>query len=281
MLVDLMIIGSQKSATTTLFDILVMSENIDGALEKEPGFFSRKDWKKDLDKYHRLFSGAEGKLKLEASTQYTFSPHVENENIVKDIYNYNPKMKFIYIIRNPIDRIVSAYMHSLQAGFISESIDEAIFDKKYFVDVTRYSEQIEPYIETFGRDRVLIIDFNDVVNTPSDMLLDIENFLEIDLSIDIEATRVHSNKSLNASRIKIGYRPIVQPLIHLSSNLPPPLKNIGKQIISSLGFLHGPKIPSKPVLSLESIHYLKHELGSQRNRMEALIGKSLSHWDDL
>lgn len=281
MLVDLMIIGSQKSATTTLFDILVMSEKIDGALEKEPDFFSRKDWKDNLDKYHRLFSGAEGKLKLEASTQYTFFPHIENHNIVKDIYNYNPKMKFIYIIRNPIDRIVSAYMHSLQAGFISESIDEVIFNKKYFVDVTRYSEQVEPYIQIFGRDRILIIDFNDVVKTPSDMLLEIEDFLEIDLNINIADTRVHSNKSLNATRIKIRYRPIIQPLIHLSSHLPSPIKNICKRIISRLRFLHGPKIPSKPVLSQESIHYLKQELGSQRNRMEALMGRSLSHWDDL
>lgn len=281
MVVDLMIIGSQKSATTTLFDILQTSNKVNGSSEKEPDFFSKNNWRSGLEKYHSLFSGENSGLKLEASTQYTFYPHIENKNIVKDIYEYNPSMKFIYIIRNPVDRIISAYMHSYQSGMVSGTIDEVILENKYFIDVTRYAEQIKPYIEIFGREKILIIDFSDVVSNIDKTISEIEFFLGVNLGISSELTKTHSNKSLNTIRIKSNFRPITNSLKMLSKYFSPKVQNFGKKIIYSIPLFHGPKFSKKPTISPETLNYLKQELGSQRIEMENITGRSLSHWDSL
>lgn len=281
MVVDLMIIGSQKSATTTLFDILQTSNKVNGSSEKEPDFFSKNNWRSGLEKYHSLFSGENNGLKLEASTQYTFYPHIENKNIVKDIYEYNPSMKFIYIIRNPIDRIISAYMHSYQSCLVSGTIDEIILENKYFIDVTRYAEQIKPYIEMFGRKQILILDFSDVVSNIDKTISEIEFFLDINLGIDSELTKTHSNKSLNTSRIKNDFHPITNSLKKISKHFPPKVQSFGKKIIYSIPFLHGPKFSKKPTISPDTLNYLKQELGAQRMKMEKITGRSLSHWDNL
>lgn len=110
MKVDLMIIGAQKCGTTTLYDILNLHPSLRGCRYKEPEFFSiSPDWKANIDSYHSLFEQGNGVLYFEGSTTYTFYP-LRNLNIWDDLFEYNRKLKFIYIVRNPIERIISSYM---------------------------------------------------------------------------------------------------------------------------------------------------------------------------
>lgn len=279
--VNIMIIGAQKSATTTLFDILKKSPKLTASSNKEPDFFTKNNWKEKIDKYHSLFLEDDCKLKFEASTQYTFKPHIENKNIVNDIYNYNPEMKFIYVIRNPVDRIISAYMHAYQMGLVSGVIDDVVHENDYFIDVTRYAEQIKPYIDVFGREQVLILDFNDVVRNLDTTIQEIEKFLGFNLEVSNELNEIHSNRSLNTIKFKEQFIPMLSLLQKISNHFPAFIQNTGKKVIYLLPFLHGPKLSSKPVLSDDTLSYLKKELGSQKIKMEAIMGRSLNHWDNL
>jgi hypothetical protein len=117
MKVTFIIIGAQKCGTTTLFNLLNKHSSLIGSSDKEPHFFSTsKNWRQQLSDYHSLFEEQNNALYFEDSTTYTFYP-LRNLRIWDDIYDNNPAMKFIYLVRKPTSRIISSYMHTYERGY--------------------------------------------------------------------------------------------------------------------------------------------------------------------
>lgn len=192
-----MIIGAQKSGTTTLYKLLNSHPSLEGGEKKEPAFFSKStNWKAELDDYESLFIRNDDKLKFEASTTYTIFPHY-NLEIWNDIYTYNPQMKFIYIIREPVARIISSYMHHYERGYTDLPLHEAMFQFPRLLDFTRYATQITPYIERFGRENVHICFFEDLVSNPGKLLDELAKFLGVAPGQFRKIERVHANNSLD------------------------------------------------------------------------------------
>jgi hypothetical protein len=196
MKVNLMIIGAMKSGTTTLSRILEKHPEVTFCTKKEPDFFStNKDWKKNITSYHDLFDhNKNARIIAEGSTSYTKYPEY-NLEIWNDIHEYNEKMKFIYIVRNPFDRIISHYMHAFERGYINDSIDDAIINYSPLIINSRYFTQIKPYIDAFGRNNVLIIDFSDFLSMKEQILFKIAEFLHIDVDLFKDFRNIHANAS--------------------------------------------------------------------------------------
>ena len=179
--VDFMLIGAMKCGTSTLAQILKSHPDIGFCKIKEPHFFSKtENWRDNIDKYHDLFNFKEGKIFGEASTTYTQYPTF-NLEIWNDIFNYNPQMKFIYLVRNPVDRAISHYMHIYERGYTNNSIEETLRNL-HILKPGLYFTQIKPFIDEFGNERVLIIDFDDLINDREALLKKISNFLEIEFN---------------------------------------------------------------------------------------------------
>jgi hypothetical protein len=171
-----LIIGAMKCGTTSLFYYLSEHPEITGAKEKEPHFFSSDDqYSKGLDWYYSLWDNAErSKIFLEASTTYTMQPKypsvVERLAAVEDC-----NFRFIYMMRNPVVRIEShmrqllAAGHQKQPGVIEEHLA-----------FSEYARQLDPYIKTFGRDRVHLLLLEDLESQPKEELRKICEFLSID-----------------------------------------------------------------------------------------------------
>lgn len=190
-----MIVGAMKCGTTTLADILKNHDNISFCSIKEPQFFSESpSWRKELNKYRQLFAEKlNGKIVGEASTGYSMYPEF-NKNVWKDIFEFNPKMKIIYIMRDPIARVVSHYVHSYMRGYTRRSLRDAIINEPSFINRTRYYSQIKPYIDTFGRQQVLLITFEDFLKRKKQVLGDVAQFLGIENTFE-NYEEVHSNKA--------------------------------------------------------------------------------------
>lgn len=200
MKVDLMIIGAMKCGTTTLADALKAHPGVSFCRVKEPEFFSKHpDWRSGLADYHALFEQRDGALYAEASTGLTFYPHF-NRGVWNDLFTYNPALKFIYLVRDPIDRIVSHYMHIYERGFTDAMLDEAIRTIPIMINNTRYHAQVLPFIERFGRDRVLILDFHDLVNNRARTLATVAGFAGI-APDGFADTTGHSNPSVGGSKV--------------------------------------------------------------------------------
>jgi len=164
------IIGAMKSATTTLQDQLVQQPGIFMSDPKEPNFFSDDEqFAKGMDWYHGLFDTfPETGLLGEASTHYTKLPTYPDT--ISRIKAHLPDARFIYVMRHPVDRLISHYIHEWSMGVYSCDIDEAIEQYSELVDYSRYAMQLEPYIETFAHDQVLPVFFDRLIKHPQSEL---------------------------------------------------------------------------------------------------------------
>ncbi len=266
-----MIIGAQKCGTGTLFRMLSKHPKLVRSYPKEPQYFSNlESTTPDLDYYHGLFEKKDGALYYEASTTYTFYPS-RNLKIWDVLYEYNPNLKFIYIVRHPIDRIISSYMHSYLRGYIDMSIERAVIRKRNFIDITRYYTQISPYIRKFGPEKILILDFDDLTDYPEETLKKASDFLNIDLELfDEDVYDTHANKSLDRKIIHHKYKTLSLPIRIIRKILPPLWKKIEER--------NSRKFTERPKLSGDLKDMIYNMLELEINEMEKLMNKDLSKW---
>jgi hypothetical protein len=106
-----------------------------------------------------LFAGARpGDLCGESSTHYTKLPDLPDA--LPRLAKYLPDAKYIYVMRHPVDRLVSHFTHGWSERTIEGPVDEAAARYPALIDYGRYAMQIEPYLERFGKDRVLPVFFD-------------------------------------------------------------------------------------------------------------------------
>ena len=179
MKVDFMIIGAMKCGTSSLSSLLAEHPDISFSQPKEPSFFSDvPDWRSSLGQYHDLFRHKEAKIFGEGSTSYTKSLS-RKVKVWEELHSYNKDLKLIYLIRHPVERAVSQYLHGYQRGFIDQPFNSALY-KSELLYVGRYYFQIWPFIEQFGRDKILILKFEDFVRDHHTTLNMVSGFLGID-----------------------------------------------------------------------------------------------------
>lgn len=165
---DFLIIGAMKSATTTLHAQLAAQPAIFMSEPKEPNFFSDEaNWRKGMDWYRGLFAGAgagAAMLAGESSTHYTKLP--DHPEALPRIREWLPQAKLIYVMRHPVQRLLSHYSHGWLERSIDGPVDEAVHRYPELIDYGRYAMQIGPYLETFGRENVLPVFFERLVSSP-------------------------------------------------------------------------------------------------------------------
>lgn len=158
-LADFIIIGAMKSATTTLYHQLAAQPGIFLSDPKEPNFFSNDEiFAKGIGWYSSLFDQADaGEITGEASTHYTKLPTYPHT--VERMRAHLSKPRLIYVMRHPIDRLVSQYIHQWSEREIVCGLEEAIVKHPELVHYSRYAYQLEPFFNAFGRDSVLPVFF--------------------------------------------------------------------------------------------------------------------------
>lgn len=271
MKVDFIIPGAMKCGTTTLFKILDLHPDISFSHPKEPQFFSNTpDWKTHIDEYHACFKKP-GKIYGEGSTNYTKYP-LFNLNIWEDIYAYNPDMKFIYLVRNPLHRLISHYVHSVERGYLSESLDQAIISDPRLLNGSRYFSQINPFIRQFGRDNVYIMLFDDLIANPEAATIPIWPFLDI-APLDyrsINLDDIHANKSYSQSKKDHRYD---TPPLWLKA-----LRKVNRPLAEKIILKSTDHFDQKPEISMRSKEIVWNLLEADIRALETLLDRDLSAW---
>lgn len=153
------IIGAMKAGTSTLFDFLAAAPGVNPSSAKEPEFFSaQQPHSLNIQKFESLFSDKmpQDALRLEASTGYT---KPGEDGVADRIHAFTPDPKFIFLARDPIRRIESHYnfVNGIRAPL--NSLDPLA---PRFVDTTRYGKMLQPFLETFSRESILVLRFEDL-----------------------------------------------------------------------------------------------------------------------
>lgn len=174
---DFIVIGAMKSATTTLHEQLARQPGIFMCHPKEPNFFSDdENYARGRDWYGALFRAAgPTDLRGESSTHYTKWPtHPRTvDRMVQDL----PWVRLIYVMRHPIDRLISHYVHEVTIGRIDEGLGEAVGRHPELVEYGRYGLQVRPYLDAYGPGSVLPVFFPRIVAHPQAELERIGRFL--------------------------------------------------------------------------------------------------------
>lgn len=170
-----LIIGAMRCGTSSLYSYLQTHPAICPARKKEPEYFSEHQRHGvQTEDYFNLwsFDPAIHKYAMEASTGYTKYPY--ELNVPENIRNYGIRPKFIYIVRNPYDRIESHYnfMRYDKSGSL-EPVDPQL------VSISNYFLQLQQYTKYFSRDDILILDFDDLATAPSAVLKKAYHFLRL------------------------------------------------------------------------------------------------------
>jgi Sulfotransferase family len=163
---DFVVIGAMKCGTSTLHEQLGRQPGIIMADPKEPCFFSNDDvWARGIDWYASLFACADhGDLCGESSTHYTKLPTYPNT--IQRMRRHIPDAKLIYVIRHPIDRLVSHYVHDWSERKLSYPIDEAVESHSDLINYSRYAMQLEPFLDAYGPEQMLLVFFECLIARP-------------------------------------------------------------------------------------------------------------------
>lgn len=261
--VDFMIIGAARSATTSLCKILASHPDIGFSSIKEPQFFSKHDWREQIDHYNSLFT-KDAKIYGEGSTNYTKYPFF-NKKIHSDIFEYNPKMKFIYIMRNPIDRMISHYRFAIERGYTSNEINKEILENRIYLETSKYYSQIKLYSDQFGKENIKLIFFDAFKSDPKKIMDEIFEFIGIH-SIEFSPKLTHSNKSWSGV---IGHKKYDAPRT-LIDKIKKGLHIVYRQL--------KPKSKLNDQLLLSTKKWVISELKDDIHSLEKLSNSDLSHW---
>lgn len=167
---DFLIIGAMKAGTTTLQAQLAAQPGVFMSTPKEPNFFSDDDvFARGRGWYEGLFAdAAPGDLKGEASTHYTKLPTYPET--VARMRAMLPSPKLIYVLRDPLERAISHYRHEWTTGVMGNDVRAAFAAHPELVDYSCYAMQIAPFVEAFGRDRILLLHADDMKRDPDGVM---------------------------------------------------------------------------------------------------------------
>ncbi len=206
---DFIVVGAMKSATTTLHEQLARQPGVFMSRPKEPNFFSDDDaYARGWGWYSAVFRTAGVQdLRGESSTHYSKLPTFPRT--VERMHRFLPRLKLIYVMRHPIDRLVSQYVHELTAGGMSLSLVRAVEEHSELIEYSRYSMQLEPYLAAYGFDRVLPVFFSRLVSQSQQELERIGRFLAIESPVTWDVTL----RPQNTRRDRLRPSPIRQALV--------------------------------------------------------------------
>jgi hypothetical protein len=199
------IIGSARSGTTSLYVYLDQHPEIFFSAIKEINFFSNPEiWKKGFKWYEGHFDNAKNVSAVgEASTSYTASPFLKEAP--QRIANYRSDAKLIYIVRDPINRLISHYMHRVHRGVEKRPFSEVVKNIEHESTAWqgRYNYQLEQFLKLFDREQILILSFDDLQKSSQRVVSDIFSFLGVDRDFPIENIEKVFNASSGTRRRSI------------------------------------------------------------------------------
>jgi hypothetical protein len=174
------ILGSMKSGTSTLWSFLIQHPNICKCLFKEPNFWTTAADPPDLESYYRLWlpNPLRRQIALEASPQYTASP--PGPNIADRLRKLPGRKHFLYLVRNPLDRIESHIAHQIGKGRLGLDEASGLRDLTRYVSLSKYHAQLSLYRAAFPDTPVMVLDFQELKSEPMALVRRVCKVLEID-----------------------------------------------------------------------------------------------------
>jgi hypothetical protein len=294
---NLFIPGAAKSGTTTLHELLNLHPEISMSKVKEPVFWNNKNFEKYIEQdwlnYKKLFV-EKSKIYGESTTSYMYyNSFIDNIN-----KNYKKSPKFIFILRNPIDRYNSHFWWMKGLGLEKNKIKNVLniesqinfeeydyYPKNYF-QFGLYSKWIQRFIDNFGLENIKVITLEKLISNRLDTINSCFDFLGLKKLESIPEKNSNKTTRIKYSFLyhfirkssigKMNYTKIGK--IFLSNKSIDRIKNKLKDIITNW---KTEEFEYEPLQS-EHRHYLK-DAGyySDVEKLKEIFDYSFNEWKDF
>ena len=291
---DFFIVGAFKSGTTALYEYLRAHPQIFMPFHKEPNFFgedlTRHYGRLSRAEYLALFRNAKpGQRVGEASTWYLYS-----STAAREIADFSPGAQIIVLLRNPVDVMYAQHSQLLfradetltdfEAALEAEDarrrnaepvLPPARPETLFYRHSVHFAEQIERYIDCFGRSRVQVVLFEDLITDTASTYRDVLSFLGVDATFQPELPPHNQNR-----RVRFG------PIQRLIFRPPGPLLGAARRLrryrlVHRLreGVLRlNSRAEKRPALNPALRRKLLAEFAPEIERLSLIIGRDLSAW---
>lgn len=205
---DFIILGAPKAGTTALHAALTEHPRVFTTTPKEPKYWlcedapppawdgpgdahSQQEWVWREQDYQALFHGAApGQVRGESTPFYLWSPGARRR-----IAERLPRVKLIAVIRDPIDRAYSNWMHLWSDGLEPESDFLTAFAREdrridagwapfwRYRDLGLYGRHLHDLLQRVDSERVLVLRYRELIDTPARTLDRVCAFIGVDTGL--------------------------------------------------------------------------------------------------
>lgn len=207
MLPTFLVIGAYKAGTTSLYHYLRAHPQVFMTETKETFYFSDEAYHNGQDWYEAQFAaGADALARGEASTAYSAWPYFQH--VPERASELVPDVRIIYLLRHPIERLLSQYRFDARMWRDHRPIDEAVLDETKYVSRSRYAMQIDRWLAHYPRENLLLLTTEELRDNRQQSLRRVYEFI----GVDGDFVPPHINREHNRRQDLRADRPFVQRL---------------------------------------------------------------------
>lgn len=214
---NLIVVGSQKSGTTSFHNYLADHPDIFMSHFKEPALYLDPSRETELDTTPSklrlglsdaqlldvLAIGYRGERWFgESSTYYTMHPYLGSET-PELIQTHATAPKVFYVVRDPVERIYSQYLWGERNQFADGDFARVI-EKRFDVmaSISAYGTQIARYANAIGMENIMVVPFEELTQSPAETMRAAFAFLEVDPDAASDAEYPQFYKSGNRKKFE-------------------------------------------------------------------------------
>ena len=273
---NLVVVGAAKAGTTSLHNYLDLHPDITMSEDKEMRFFTDPDCRSWIGQYQDYFK-ADTRYRGESTPQYTKWPLFPG--VADRLAELAPDARLVYLVRDPIDRLVAEYVEEATWGVMTGDLEEHLVDLEAtsnpLVAPSRYATQLRELRRRFGADRILVVDLDTLAGDPAASMAEVFGFLGLPpVDLDEEALRPQ-NAWGSKGALPGWYQALRRPaLIRLMHRLPT------GQLSRLRAFVRGKvsKPVERPEPSAETLERLRAVLAPEVAELRETTGLPLAGW---
>lgn len=270
-----LVIGAMKAGTTSLHRYLASHPEIFMSRPKELNFFSdSENWRRGTQWYQQHFGKASRRALAAGESSTNYSKHPEYPGVPERIASILPDVRLIYVLRHPIERLVSHYQHRVARRRERESIEVALTNNPIYANASRYAMQIERYLDHFDREQLLLVQSSDLRGYRAGTMSRIYRFLGVDDSflppeIGSEFYRTADQGSYTLLGTAVRQVPGIR---RLGALMPKPMRrNLRPLVKRNVGAY-------RPALSVELRRKLEDDIRDDVTRLRAYMPEGFDGW---
>lgn len=267
-----------KAGTTSLHYYLNQHPQIFMSEPKELWYFVKeKNWSKGQDWYLNHFQNVSTEIIIgESCPDYTMLP--KYKGVAERLHRFSPTSKLVYILRDPVERVISHYWYDVRLAGEQRDILTAVREEPFMLHISNYALQLREYLRFFPRDDIYLLTFEELISDVQKHVRLIVDWLSLDT---LKSPINEEKKNVTPQTLK---QPKGKALLHklryssawdkISSLTPKAMRKAANRI----AYKEVDKIEETPT---EVYSYLQDQLRPGVKELEQLVGRVFPEWKTL